>query len=107
MTVNVNGYEWKIIYTHNKKDLSRSDGSLTLGVTDLNVMSIFLYDKLVGDLKRKVLIHELVHAWIFSYGIIVPLEWEEFMCSFIDSYGLDIINTADYLLCSGYCNIAL
>lgn len=106
MQVIINGYEWELIWTHNQKDLSRSDGSLTLGVTDTKTMCIYIYDKLSVEMNQKVLIHELVHAWIFSYGIYIPLDQEEFICSFIDTYGIDIMDKADEILCTGYCRTA-
>ena len=107
MKININGYDWNIIYTHNRKDLSRSDGSITLGVTDRSVLCIYLYDKLQGYMLRKVLVHELVHAWIFSYDIYLSVEQEEFVCRFIDTYGDDIFSKADELLCMGLCRTAL
>lgn len=106
MKVYINGYKWNVVYTHSRPDLSRSDGALTLGVTDRNTMCIYIYDKLSEYMERKVLIHELVHAWIFSYSIYLDLEQEEFVCSFIDTYGTDIINKADELLCVGTCRTA-
>lgn len=106
MVVNINGYDWEIVWTHCCEDLSRSDGSLTLGVTDTGLKTIFIHDKLNENMNQKVLIHELVHAWIFSYGIYIPLEQEEFICSFIDTYGIDIMNMADEVLCTGYCRSA-
>lgn len=106
MRVYINGYRWNVVYTHSRPDLSRSDGTLTLGVTDRNTMCIYIYDKLSEYMRRKVLIHELVHAWIFSYGIYLDLEQEEFVCSFVDTYGTDIINKADELLCVGTCRTA-
>ena len=107
MTININGYKWNVVYTHNREDLSRSDGSVTLGVTDRSVLCIYLYDKLQGHMLRKVLVHELVHAWIFSYDIYLSVEQEEFVCRFIDTYGDDILSKADELLCMGLCRTAL
>lgn len=103
MIIEINGYGWELVWTHNQKDLSRSDGSLTLGVTDTGTMSIYIYDRLSESMNQKVLIHELVHAWIFSYRIYIPIEQEEFICSFIDTYGLDIINMVEDVLCKCYC----
>lgn len=51
---------------------------------------------------RKVLIHELSHAFVFSYGYSLTLEEEEFLCSFIDSYADDIITEADSLIQKGF-----
>lgn len=103
MSVTINGYVWEIIYTHNDNDLMRSDGTITLGVTDLNTMCIYIYDHLSKYMQQKVMTHELVHAWIFSYGIYLSVDEEEFICSFIDTHGRDIIKQADQILCTGVC----
>lgn len=107
MVVNINGYKWTIVYTHNKRDLSRNDGTLTFGVTDNRKMCIYLYDRLSLYMRQKVLTHELVHAWIFSYGIYLSVKQEEFICSFIDTYGRDIIAQVDSLLYSKQSGAAL
>ena len=99
--VRINGYDWRIKFTRDKRDLMRSDGVVTLGVTDRNDFTIYLFDGLKGDLLQKVIIHELTHAFIFSYGFYLTLEEEEFVCSFLDTYARDIIREADYMLKSG------
>lgn len=101
MKTTINGIEWKIVLTTNTENLKRSDGSITLGVTDLNVLTIFLWKGLKDDMFRKVLIHELSHAFIFSYDYYLTLEEEEFLCSFIDTYAEDIIHEADSLIFKG------
>ena len=97
----INGIEWNIVLTTNSKELERSDGSVTLGVTDLNLRTIFLWRGLKGKLFRKVLIHELSHAFIFSYDYYLTLEEEEFLCSFVDTYAEDILNEANRLILEG------
>ena len=102
MKIIVNGIVWKIKYTHNRYDLSRDDGTLTWGVTDRSTQEIFIYDRLSPYMRQKVLTHELVHAWIFSYGIYLDVEQEEFVCSFIDTYAREIIAKADEVLANTY-----
>lgn len=102
MKTTINGIEWNIVLTHDREDLKRSDGSVTLGVTDLNCTTIFLWDGLHGDLLRKVLIHEMSHAFVFSYGYTISVEEEEFLCSFIDTYAEDIISESESLLLDGF-----
>lgn len=94
----INGIRWKIVYVyHNCSDLLRSDGSLTVGVTDFNKRKIFINNLLQGQFLRKVLIHEICHACMFSYGVILDIETEEIVCDCIATYGDEIIGIADML----------
>lgn len=101
MKVGINGFEWEVVFTSSAKDLMRSDGSLTFGVTDRNVMCIYLSSSLKGSLLRKVLLHELTHAFIFSYGYYLTIDEEEFICSFMDCYAYDLVSLTNNLLCMG------
>lgn len=95
--MNINGLNWKIVFTENENDLVVNN-SVRLGVTDRNRLKIYLYDKLTGNLLRKVLIHELTHAWLFSYDYNLDVETEEMLCAFLDTYAEDIITEADEYL---------
>lgn len=86
------------MYTWDKDDLRREDGTVTFGVTDNRQMCIYVYAGLSDYMREKVLTHELVHAWIYSYGIMLSVQQEEMICSFIDTYGRSIIAQADQLL---------
>ena len=105
MRVEINNIEWDIIFTNNTDDLKRSDGSITFGVTDVNVLGIFIWSSLRGRMLRKVMLHELSHAFIFSYGYYLTLEEEEFLCSFIDTYAEDIISYTDSILTEAFKEI--
>lgn len=95
--VHINGLEWKIEFTDKKRDLL-VDGIVRLGVTDRNTMTIYLSDNLYGRMLRKVLIHELTHAWLFSYMYNVDKETEEMLCSFVDNHAEDILRQTDLYL---------
>lgn len=95
--VHINGFIWKIEFTDNEQDLIVG-GVVRLGVTDRNNLTIYLFDGLYGNLLRKVLIHELTHAWLFSYDYFLDRETEEMLCSFVDTYSQDIILQADLYL---------
>lgn len=99
--MNVNGLNWKIKFTHNENDLI-VDGSVRLGVTDRNRLTIYLYDNLYGNLLRKVLIHELTHAWLFSYDYELDVEFEEMLCNFVDTYAEEILYEAESLINKGF-----
>lgn len=102
MHVLINNVQWRLLLTDNTEDLKRTDGSITLGVTDLNMMTIYLWKGLKGSMLRRVLIHELSHAFIFSYEYYLTVEEEEFLCSFIDTYADSILSEADELIRKGF-----
>lgn len=108
MYININGIDWNVVRVNPYNiNLFNNDGTLTIGMTDTYLKTIFINDKLKGLLLRKVLIHELVHAWIFSYGIILTKQQEEFMCDFIATNSDDILNKVDELICTTYFRVAL
>ena len=67
-------------------------------------MTIYLSDRLRGELLNKVFIHELGHATLFSAGLIADIhrmvrkkywiEAEEWVCNFIADYGREIFGAA-------------
>lgn len=92
----INGIDWEIEWCEPTDDnLRRSDGSLTVGVTDNRTKCIYLSDQLSGAFLRKVFIHEVCHCAIFSYGIYIDIEQEEFLCDFIATYGDEIFEIVD------------
>lgn len=75
--------------------LMRSNGTTTLGMCDGRTRQIWIADSLEGALLRKVLIHEVCHSAVFSYGIELDIQTEELICDFIASFGDDIIGAVD------------
>ena len=70
--LNINGEEWKIVRvsTFHPK-LRRSDGSFAIGSCDNNDKTIYIQEHLSPEMFKKVLCHELTHAAMFSYDIIL------------------------------------
>lgn len=72
--------------------------------TDPTVMRIYISDVLSGQELETVLIHELGHAALFSYGLLPDIhkavkrqywmEAEEWVCNFIADYGMRIFSIA-------------
>ena len=95
----INGIEWEIVFTSAySTDLMRSDGSITVGMSDFNTKCVYLSNALKGAFLRKVLAHELVHAFCFSYDISIPIEQEEFMADWISTYGTELVYLLDDLM---------
>ena len=68
------------------------NGEYTLGMCDRNNKTIYLAENLEGNMLRKVLCHEIVHAAMFSYNVYLSLEQEEVIADIIATYGEEIIH---------------
>lgn len=89
----INGKWWKISYVDpTSRELRRSDGSFTPGICDISIQTIFICDTLQGGFLKKVMTHEICHAAMASYGVILDIETEELVCDIMASYGQEIID---------------
>lgn len=95
----INGIEWEIKFVRGASSkLMRSDGSISLAVTDWNNRAIYVSDKPENGYLRKILAHELCHCFCFSYNIHMPIEQEEYLADWISLYGTDLIYLLDDLM---------
>ncbi len=95
----INGIDWDLMFvSSNSPYLMRSDGSVTVGMTDWNDKTVYLCNALRGAFMERVLCHELCHCVCFSYEIKLPIETEEWLCDFMSLYGKEIIYLLDDLL---------
>ena len=92
----INGKTWYIrIVRSDSPMLMRSDGSYTVGMCDRTTQAIYISELLQGKFLRKVLIHEVCHSAMFSYGIDMSVEQEELFCDLVATYGDEIIGIVD------------
>lgn len=93
--ISINGVEWDVKFAPKDDDVfKRSDGSYTIGCTDYNDKTIYLCDELYGCKLRKVLIHEVTHAFVLSYDIYMDIYSEERLCDFLATYARDILHVS-------------
>lgn len=98
MRFSVNNQEWNLQFVNpNSKELMRSDGSITLGMTDNNVKYVFINNRLSDYMTNKVLAHELCHVFAFSFDYSMPIEVEETVADFFSLFGRDMIKLLDDL----------
>lgn len=101
----MNGYHWHIKRVRpDSPELVDRTGRRTVATTDPYRYYIYLSDQLKGRFFSTVLIHELGHCAMISFGLldeihrmVEPKYWipvEEFMCNFIADYGRGIFQTA-------------
>ena len=65
----MNGLRWRVRFTYpTDRVLVDRTGTLTIGVTDPQSMTIYLSNELRGEFLTRVVLHELSHAMMISYG---------------------------------------
>ena len=65
----MNGLRWRVRFTYPTDPvLVDRTGTLTIGVTDSATMTIYLSNELCGNFLTRVVLHELSHAMMISYG---------------------------------------
>lgn len=97
--INVNGIEWNIRFVNpNDSNLMRSDGSITLGVTDNNTRTVYINNCLSEYMYNRVITHEMCHVFSFSYGCDMDIQTEEIVADFLSLYGRDVIKVADSII---------
>ena len=98
-TINDTAWDVVIVPPYDYR-LLRSDGTMSIGVTDSNTHEIYISSLVKGGFFRKVLTHEIYHAICLSYDIYLPLEQEEVLCDFVATYGAEVFEIVDMLLSS-------
>lgn len=95
----INGVEWDVVFVNSSSDyLMRSNGTLTVGMTDWIDKTVYLAKGLRGAFLRKVLAHELCHCICFSYDIHIPIDQEEYLADWVSLYGTEVIYLLDDLM---------
>ena len=106
MKVRIKDYEYKITETNDKTDTefwNKERGELILFGSCNNVScEIKIWKDVSETQKRKTLVHELTHAFLFvywgSYNLKEKYDNED-MCCFVETYAEDILKiTNEYFL---------
>ena len=91
MNLKINGENWTICFCSPfDSALETSRGIYTIGVCDDNLKTIFIAKGLSRERMRKVLCHELTHAAMFSYNVVLDVQTEEIVADIMATYGEQI-----------------
>ena len=98
MKFTVNNQEWQLLFVNpSNSNLKRSDGSITIGMTDNNTRTVYINNRLSDYMTNKVLAHEICHVFAFSFDYSMPIEVEETVADFFSLFGRDMIYLLDDL----------
>lgn len=86
MIIKINGMKWNIEFLNKDDDRLYYEDDYCLGITLFNELKIFLSNDMPCDLCKQTVIHELTHAFLFSYGIHLNTDDEESVCDFVCAY---------------------
>lgn len=90
MIIKINGLEWTVFFVTREHDKLEMDDMQCMGITYFSDLQIYLDKTLSAELMRQTVIHELVHAFLFSYGIHIECDndkdTEEAVCDFCGAY---------------------
>ena len=115
-TFNMNGILWTIKIVDNSFNdnnyLVDRTGTLTIATTDPETHSVYIDNRLTYDQLIPVLIHELSHCCMISYGLINDvhriinqekyIEMEEWICNFVMKHGYEILQSVSNIINSLY-----
>ena len=92
----INNIYWKIAFVEpNYPLLIRKDGRYLIGACDNLTRTIYINNTLKGNILKKVLCHEITHAAMFSYNVILSLQQQELVADLISTYGDEIIQVTN------------
>ena len=105
----MNGYSWRVCFVDSDDPmLVDRTGELTVATTDPETLRVYISNSLDGSFLTRVLVHELGHCAMFSFGLlddihrmVHPRYWieaEEWVCNFIADYGMKIFSVAYSIL---------
>lgn len=105
MNFSMNGYSWTVEFVDpGDPTLIDREGDVTLATTDPEDFTVRLSSDLTGEMLLRVLLHEIGHCALFSFGLLEDIhrmtkprywaEMEEWVCNFIADYGLFIFSAA-------------
>ena len=105
MSFILNGILWKVRFVDPKSGWLVDRTKISrLATTDPMTRTIYLSSSLKGDTLNRVLLHELGHCVMFSFGllndihrVVPPSKWidaEEWVCNLIADYGRTIFEIA-------------
>lgn len=86
MLIKINDLKWQVQFADRDNERLILDDDKCLGVTYFDELQIFLSNDMPDELCKQTIIHELTHAFIFSYGIHLHSDDEEGVCDFVGTY---------------------
>lgn len=104
MKFKVNGLTWEVQSVQRDNEKLKVKNADCMGVTYFKDLQIFLDCSLSKELFRQTVIHELVHAFSFSFGVhlVANEKTEESVCDFVGSHLDEIYSITNKIMAVCY-----
>lgn len=89
MKIKINVLNWEVEFLDGDDERLVYDGDECFGLTVFSDLHIYIRKDRPKEGIKHVITHELIHAFLYSYGIHLPLdeeETEEAACDFVAMY---------------------
>lgn len=114
----MNGHFWRVqSVPPDSSMLVDRTGEYRVATTDPQTQCIYMSSSLEGSFKKRVLLHELGHCVMLSYGLILSIRYnlpedlwipaEEWCCNLIADYGEEIFDKAHKVLGDAAWNVTV
>ena len=94
MTIKIHNYKWRVKFVSE----CSIDDTACLGLTEYLEQTIKIRKGMSKELTRATVIHELVHAFLFCYGIQDDPYKEEQVCEFFGVHADEIMNLTEKIM---------
>lgn len=97
MKIKIHKDTWKVkLVDANAEKMNSDENGIKIGITEYLEGVINIRKEIPESIARATVIHELVHAFIFSYGY--TINGEEAMCDFFAVHGDEIVSLTDRIM---------
>ena len=94
----INGERWWVVLVAPADvALLMPNGNFALGACNDSTKTIYISNELHGEAFEQVLCHELVHASMFAYDVMLEHDEEELIAEIIATFGEEIIDITDIM----------
>jgi hypothetical protein len=93
----INGERWMARLVSPSHPALMSPNGPALGCCDDITKTIYISNSIHPSQTKKVLCHELVHAAMFAYDVVLTYEEEELIAEIMSIFGEEIIDLTDVL----------
>ena len=93
----INNLNWRITFEEPDNPILNEDG-FYLGLTVFNELKIYIRKGLPKGLTKTTVIHELCHAFLFSFGTQNDAYNEEQLCDIFGAHAEQIVQMADKII---------
>lgn len=105
MKIKINNIPWKVVFTDKEsKRMKKDKDTFFLGLCEYDKARISIRKNQTVEVMRGTVIHELVHAFLFAYGVNVT--GDEEMCNFFGAYADEIVRLTDEIMKKGVMKVA-